>query len=210
VAYVSAEERRRQLTEAAVRVVRRDGVRGLTTRKVAEEAGAPLASIHYAFGTKEDLVEAAIRTVIDDMVGPVIAAVDTEQGLATAIRSLVEAYWRALTEGHLPELVFSDLFAVGDDRAKRFARAEYDRYRSLTEDMLRTAVEAEGVPPAVPVEQLARLLVLCTDGVLMQYALDEDSERAEADLQAVGEALIALAAAAVPGPRAGARPRRRR
>ena len=46
--YMSQVDRRQQLIEAAIRVLQRDGVGHVTTRAIAAEAGAPLASIHYS------------------------------------------------------------------------------------------------------------------------------------------------------------------
>lgn len=44
------------LLEAARTVLRKSGYAGLSTRGVAEEAGAPLSQIHYHFGSKQGLV----------------------------------------------------------------------------------------------------------------------------------------------------------
>jgi AcrR family transcriptional regulator len=44
------------LLEAAQACLRRDGISGLSTRRVAEEAGMPLSQIHYHFGSKRRLM----------------------------------------------------------------------------------------------------------------------------------------------------------
>jgi len=44
------------LLEAAKKVLRQNGYAGLSTRDVAEAAGAPLSQIHYHFGSKQGLV----------------------------------------------------------------------------------------------------------------------------------------------------------
>lgn len=47
---------RDSLLEAAQACLRRDGISGLSTRRVAEEAGMPLSQIHYHFGSKRRLM----------------------------------------------------------------------------------------------------------------------------------------------------------
>ena len=42
MARVSAEQRRRELVDAAVRVIAEHGVPGATTRRIADAAGAPM------------------------------------------------------------------------------------------------------------------------------------------------------------------------
>ena len=46
---IPQDERRRQLIEAAVRVISREGTARATTRRIATEAGAPLASLHFLY-----------------------------------------------------------------------------------------------------------------------------------------------------------------
>jgi AcrR family transcriptional regulator len=48
------------LLEAAQRCLQRHGVAGLSTRKVADEAGMPLSQIHYHLGSKRGLLLALL------------------------------------------------------------------------------------------------------------------------------------------------------
>ncbi|WP_225828098.1 TetR/AcrR family transcriptional regulator [Streptomyces naphthomycinicus] len=54
-------ERRRRIIDAAIRVVGRDGIAGLSHRTVAAEADVPLGSTTYHFATLEELLVAALR-----------------------------------------------------------------------------------------------------------------------------------------------------
>lgn len=53
---VKSEQRRRLILEAALRIVARDGVRGIRHRAVAAEAGVPLAATTYYFRDIEELI----------------------------------------------------------------------------------------------------------------------------------------------------------
>ncbi|MEU3825333.1 TetR family transcriptional regulator [Streptomyces sp. NPDC029080] len=53
--------RRQRITDAAIRVVGRDGIAGLSHRTVAAEADVPLGSTTYHFATLEELLVAALR-----------------------------------------------------------------------------------------------------------------------------------------------------
>ena len=50
------EETRLEIQEAARRRLLADGFAGLSTRRVAEEAGVPLSQLHYYFGSKRGLI----------------------------------------------------------------------------------------------------------------------------------------------------------
>lgn len=56
---------RRRILDAAATLITRDGVRGLTHRAVAEEAGVPLARVGYHFSTVDDLMVAATSRYLE-------------------------------------------------------------------------------------------------------------------------------------------------
>lgn len=58
---LSAEERRRQIVEAAVELFSRKGFRGTRTREIAEAAGISEAMIYRHFATKRELYFAIIE-----------------------------------------------------------------------------------------------------------------------------------------------------
>ncbi|MGW0117262.1 TetR/AcrR family transcriptional regulator [Streptomyces sp. NPDC003327] len=62
-------ERRERIVDAAVRVVRRAGVGGVSHRTVAAEADVPLGSTTYHFASLDDLLAAAFRTVCEEFRG---------------------------------------------------------------------------------------------------------------------------------------------
>lgn len=55
-ARAKSEFRRRQILEAALRILARDGIRGVKHRPVAKEAGVPLASTTYYFRDIDELI----------------------------------------------------------------------------------------------------------------------------------------------------------
>ncbi len=60
-ARAKSEHRRRLILEAALRIVAREGVRGIKHRAVAREAGVPLASTTYYFKDIEELISDAFN-----------------------------------------------------------------------------------------------------------------------------------------------------
>ena len=63
MARVSAEDRRDALIEAAIRVIAAKGVAAATTRAIVAEAGASLASFHYAFRSRDEMMAELITVV---------------------------------------------------------------------------------------------------------------------------------------------------
>ena len=60
------EERRERILTATLAVIGRSGIGAVTHRSVAEEAGVPLGSLTYWFGTKDDLLREALRRFVEE------------------------------------------------------------------------------------------------------------------------------------------------
>src|SRR5215469_1182658 len=101
----SAKDRREELTEAAVRVLVRDGVTGATTRAIAAEAGVALATLHYCFSSREELLEEAGRRITDRAVAAVHDAFTGEKDLRDSIAGLLRTFWQGVEHAPEKELV---------------------------------------------------------------------------------------------------------
>jgi AcrR family transcriptional regulator len=62
---VDRDQRREQLAEAAWRIIRRQGLVGVSVRSVAEEAGMSLGSLRHYFVTQSELLAFSMRLVSD-------------------------------------------------------------------------------------------------------------------------------------------------
>ncbi len=67
---------RQRILEAAITCIERDGLTNLTTRRIAEEAGANIAAINYYFRSKDALVAEALDMTLKHMMGDIFAYLD--------------------------------------------------------------------------------------------------------------------------------------
>lgn len=65
---VDHAQRRREIVEATLRVVHRDGLDGATTRAIADEAGCTLSVLAHFFGNKDAILLAAQTAVFERIV----------------------------------------------------------------------------------------------------------------------------------------------
>ncbi|WP_373559169.1 TetR/AcrR family transcriptional regulator [Streptomyces sp. SA15] len=86
MAYVSAAERRPQLTKAAIDLMSREGVAAGSTRAIAAELGVAQATVHYTFGTKEGLYQAVLEQLTENLVVQVERAAPGEVGFEETTR----------------------------------------------------------------------------------------------------------------------------
>ena len=85
---VNVEERERVVSEAAWRVLERDGLTELSVRKVAAEAGLPPSSLRYTFATQASVREVAISLILERLADR-IALLSSEASPAARARAML-------------------------------------------------------------------------------------------------------------------------
>lgn len=190
---LSAEDRRVELIDATVRVAIAEGLDSATVRRVAQEAGVPLGTVHYCFGSKAALISA----VADSIEQPVIdvatlETLPTDEAMLAAFR----AYWEQIGSDRRRQLLIYELLAHlsrGDEEDREIARRLLDRAYGAVLGALRAYAADLGRSLPVEPEVLARLIIAVTDGVSLAWIVNSDDTQA----QAVMETFARLLAAAV-------------
>lgn len=206
VARVSAEQRRSELMEAAYRVMARDGVAAATTRAIAAEAGAPLASFHYCFRSKEELLRELTPAVVDRMVEGGVAEIEPGRDFGEMLRDTVHSIWSVMeaTAEHQQVLYELTQYALRNPGLDDLATWQYGRYYETACDLLEGIAEAAGVEWAAPVHLVARMFVSFFDGLCLGWIVDRNSEEARAALDGFIRGLSLMASDAHGSPGAAA------
>ncbi|WP_454051811.1 TetR/AcrR family transcriptional regulator [Cellulomonas sp. Marseille-Q8402] len=217
---MAVEARRRALVDAAIRVIVRDGVAGATTRAVVAEAGMSLASLHYAFPSVDQLLEAVIaevtaqeRRAAEEGLLPVALPSDagTEQAgpplLEDVIRGGLERYVDLLAAHPDREQALFELavYAMRTPGQRASLVAQHRVYQESARATLATAAVAARSRWTVPLDQAARALVMATEGLTSVWLADRDTAAARETARFAARALAALAEP-VAGPTGAAPP----
>ncbi|MET8506650.1 TetR family transcriptional regulator C-terminal domain-containing protein [Streptomyces sp. NPDC004787] len=194
MARMPSAERRRQLVEAAVRVMARDGVGRATTRAICAEAEVSLSVFHYCFDSKQELLEAAIGAITGSYVARVMSAVEPRATLRETVRDALGTYWEHVVARPAEHMLTYELtqYALREEGFEHLARAQYERYVASATVLVEQVCAVRGVTPKVPVELVARVLAATIDGLTLQYLVLGDESAAEALLDATADQLVAL------------------
>lgn len=87
---LKGERRKRELIEATLRVVARDGVAGVSHRTVAREAGQPATAAAYYFDGIDDLLTAALTACMDEDAARMARLAAATDGGEDGLRALAE------------------------------------------------------------------------------------------------------------------------
>ena len=164
-------ERRRQLTEAAIRAMTRDGVPRTTTRSIAAEAGVSLSVFHYCFDSKQALIESVITTIMDHYVDVVREAIQPQSTLQETIRAGFRAYWDHVAAHPGEHMLTYELtqYALREPEFTHLARRQYELYTATYAELLEQLRETMGFELSVPVPVLAGYLAAMTDGLTLNF-----------------------------------------
>ncbi|WP_411112019.1 TetR/AcrR family transcriptional regulator [Streptomyces sp. c-19] len=187
-------QRRRQLVEAAIRAMTRDGVARTTTRSICAEAGVSLSVFHYCFDSKQALLEAAIETITDNYVARVMSAVEPGATLRETVRGALQTYWDHVTAHPGEHMLTYDLtqYALREPGFEHLARAQYEQYVVSAGALVEQVRVMRGFEPKVPVETIARYLAAAIDGLTLQFLVLGDPEAAAGQLDLTADQLVLL------------------
>lgn len=192
MARMPAAERRSALARAALAVAARDGVAATSTRAIVAEAGMPLASLHYAAGSREELLRDVVGLVVDGEREAAAArlALDAPT-VRDAVRSALGGYLDLVRAdpGREQAMLELTLHARRSSALADLPGAQYAAYRATVSELLIEAAERYRIRWSRPVDDLARLVVALTDGVTLAWLADADDAAAERMLDLAADAI---------------------
>ncbi|MGW5420477.1 TetR/AcrR family transcriptional regulator [Streptomyces sp. NPDC003943] len=191
----SADERREELIEAAIRVMIRDGVARATTRAVVAEAGLPLGAFHYCFRSKEELLQSVIERIMVRASTPAVAAATEGVSAEETIRAGLHAYWEGIRRSPDEHLLTYELtqYALRQPGLAELARRQYAHYAEVTVASLETMARLAGIEWTVPLPVLARHGLGVLDGLTLTWLIDRDDALALAALNEYAAYLVSVA-----------------
>lgn len=167
-----AEQTRRSITEAAMRLFRARGYDKTTMRAIADEAGVSLGNTYYYFAGKEHLIQAFYDQTQVRHAEAAAAALDGERAFAARLRALFDAWVDVAAPYHEFAGQFFKNAADPTSPLSPFSE-ESAPARAASIELYRRAVEGSDlkVTPALR-RELPELLWLLHMGVVLFWVYD--------------------------------------
>ncbi|HEY0888630.1 MAG TPA: TetR family transcriptional regulator [Nocardioides sp.] len=192
---IPVAQRRSDFIEAAVEVIASHGIDGATTRRIAEQAKANVAMLHYCYDSKEDLfadvfefVAASYRGVVEDT-APHAGLTDTARRL---LRGVMERYLESAS------FTAATLELISWARRQHGDRgiAVYDQALDTMRTVLRGAAGDDPVSPEA-LDEIAYVIATLADGFALSWLTYGDRAAATAQMDIVVAVLDSWLAARV-------------
>jgi AcrR family transcriptional regulator len=192
---MSASDRRAALLRAAFRVIAAEGMSGATTRAIVAEADMSLASFHYAFTSRDEMLRELIGHVIENQVVAAFESLRFGADIRTAIRDGLQAFFDVVVADPAHEQVMVELmqYALRTPELARLPKEQYSGYRFAVGSLLETAAADTGATWLLPVDDVARMVVAFTDGITLAWLADRDTAAANRVIEFAATSLASLA-----------------
>ncbi|WP_194920714.1 TetR/AcrR family transcriptional regulator [Catenulispora rubra] len=187
---IAVDERRELLVEAAIRVMVRDGVAKATTRSIVAEAGMALATFHYSFRSKQELLENVIETITAHTLDLAVEVLVGDGSAEDKVRSALDTYWSHVLANPGEHRVTYELtqYALRHPGLATIAKRQYEAYIAAAS----TLIESLDVAWKAPTPVIARYLISVMDGMTLLWLNEGDDASCRAALDLTGDHLVSL------------------
>jgi len=190
-AATSTDGRRGELVLAAYRLIAKSGLEELRTRDIAAEVGINIATLHYHFGTKEELIAAVVEhmTSLYRTVRPPLAEPATP---LEELRHLFKTQtYRRRVEPALDIVVQEMLLrARRDERVRAQLERLLATWNQHVEAILARGVRSGDFGADVDPKLAAAVVTSCCIGVNLQYGVRPGGFPLEATFERVVASLL--------------------
>jgi AcrR family transcriptional regulator len=165
---VDAEHRRKELTDAAARLIARSGIESATLRDVAAEAGMTTGALTHYFADKRELLLHTFEASLEHRraLRPPSDADSAERGLRASLEGAL-----VLNEAHRRHWMVTIVLCSQASGDERLATAQSDAYREFRH-YITGLVRAAGFASGKAATSLAERLIGAADGIAMQALFD--------------------------------------
>jgi AcrR family transcriptional regulator len=173
------EAQRQALARAAYQIIAESGFEGLRTRDVAERVGVNIATLHYYFATKEDLIRGVVDLLIQEFATfrapgqPPLDELSPREGL----RSELEDVRSQIKTRRDTYVVLFELYmrSLRDPQIRAMLREMDAGWREHLESLLSAGVRVGEFPPDLDISTTSAVLIAFSKGMAMQLLSDGES-----------------------------------
>ena len=167
----------KQIIDAAIRVLARQGYAQTSLLDIAKEAGMSKGALHYHYPTKEALIHTVLETACNAVQARTMEAWSPSDNPFKALRRSLVELWSTRARRTDEALVVADLLAQSlyNDALRPQLAEYYELAANQSREYLEDKLLAFGLEPRIPLDILPRIVIGLLDGLVMQAFVDPDA-----------------------------------
>lgn len=179
---------RASLLQAARKTFGRRGYHGASLDEIADESGFSKGALYYNFGGKEGLFLALLEERLEERVGVIRDAFETEQSGSDAIREGARRYIDSLDEIREFQLLYFEFWAQAV-RDPRFGPPLVARLREARNGVA-SVLESRGEELGITSREDAERLAIAVNAVALGFAVEKQADPEGVPDELLGEVLL--------------------
>lgn len=189
MARIPVAQRRSDFINAAVVVIAAHGIDGATTRRIAEQAKANVAMLHYCYDSKEDLF-ADVFEYVAGKYRDVARDSDPHTTVADAAVQMLRGIMELYVESPDFAAATMELFSWARRQHEDRGIAVYDEALATVREVLHRA-PAEGPIEPAAADEIALMIATLADGFAVHWFTYGDRSAATKQMEVVASVLDA-------------------
>jgi AcrR family transcriptional regulator len=169
--------RRQQILDGAARCFARDGFHGTSMQDVLKESGLSAGAVYRYFRSKDEIIEALAMTVLERVGGTFDEALTAGEPPPPEeiLPDILDRIW---TELRFPPSLVVQVWAetLRNERLAAILHRGVGQVLRYMTEIVDRYQRRDGRTPEVPAAHVARVLVACAQGMIVQRALSMDTE----------------------------------
>jgi AcrR family transcriptional regulator len=170
--YESTQIRKKQIADAAAKIIIESGSEHVTTKKIAEDVGISETAIYRHFQSKGEL----LAFLIDDIESTLISEIELDASAVPFTRETLERtvnhhIGKVVQRKGLSFQVIAEIISLGSKTLNLQAYNVINNYISHVKDILEQGRNAGVIKPDIDLEAAATLFFGMTQGLVNTWAL---------------------------------------
>lgn len=181
----SAEVRRHDIVEAAMAIIRDEGVAKLTTRSLSRAVGIAQPTLFLHFGTKSHVLVALVDTIQENLQKEMAALGLDHLAPIDRLKTVIRAHLNFIQkQPGIPRLLFSEALQSGDPLFRDRMNVLVLNFLQFIAGLIATGQAQGQIRPDIVPQQCACILIAAVQGLAFRWILSghrfELAEQADA------------------------------
>src|SRR4051812_3816664 len=157
---------RSRLMRAAAKLFSRKGMQGTSIEEVAQEAGYTKGAFYANFRSKEELFLAMLDERFGERLEEVERAFASDESPPEQARHAAGEFARSIRADPDHDRLFLEFasYALQEPAFRQELLSRFETLRARLADIYTRRMEAYGIEPPVPVDQMVRMVIAMADG----------------------------------------------
>ncbi|MBI4666998.1 MAG: TetR/AcrR family transcriptional regulator [Nitrospinae bacterium] len=168
----AGEASRARIISAAMAIIGRRGVSGLTTALIARQSRMSEANLYRHFKGKDDILRATLEKVWRDIMGNLSKAAEEARPPSEALKLFIQRHFEYVEKNRaVPKIIFSDEIHVLNAGLRRALNANMGKVSWAMGQIIREGQEKGEFRDDVRAEELAMMFIGLGQSVALRWSL---------------------------------------